>query len=360
MKHQLTRLLALAAILLATAGILRAEESKRGFYEADLANGGKVIFFVQANHALSAYLFDATSHQASFGGGSVADNGAFTLTTSSGTTITGTVNFNTINASVLGQNVVANRVSSFGNSDDVGGRFSTIATSANGAAIEVKILVDAQNRVFLIIRQGNTILGGVGTINITSVTSGHEDGDDDEDHDGGTIITGTFSVNLLSGGVVTGNLTFRDGVLSGNLVLNGVTYTFRAPRQSLDNRLANVSTRGFVTTGQGQLIGGFIIRGGPKLVLIRAIGPELEARGVTPALADPVLQLFDGATLLRTNDNWQSAPNANEIAATHLAPTDARESAILMRLEAGAYTAVIRGVNDTSGIALIEVYEVNH
>ena len=167
-------------------------------------------------------------------------------------------------------------------------------------------------------------------------------------------------MNLLSGGVVTGNLTFRDGVLSGNLVLNGVTYTFRAPRQSLDNRLANVSTRGFVTTGQGQLIGGFIIRGGPKLVLIRAIGPELEARGVTPALADPVLQLFDGATLLRTNDNWQSAPNANEIAATHLAPTDARESAILMRLEAGAYTAVIRGVNDTSGIALIEVYEVNH
>jgi hypothetical protein len=163
----------------------------------------------------------------------------------------------------------------------------------------------------------------------------------------------------VTGQVVTGNLTFSRGFLLGDFTLNGVTYTFRAPQQSSENHLANISTRGFVNTGQGQLIGGFIITGGPKLVLVRAIGPTLANAGVSPTLQDPVLQIFNGETLLRENDNWQTASNASDVVASGAPPQDARESAILMRLEPGFYTAVIRGVNDTTGISLIEVYEID-
>jgi hypothetical protein len=148
-------------------------------------------------------------------------------------------------------------------------------------------------------------------------------------------------------------------LLLGDFTLNGVVFHFRAPQESTDNRLANIATRGFVNTGQGQLIGGFIIRGGPKLVLIRAIGPSLTAAGVNPALADPQIKLFDGTTLLRQNDNWQSAANANEITATTIPPSNPKEAAILMRLEPGSYTTVVDGADNGTGIALVEVYELD-
>ena len=129
-------------------------------------------------------------------------------------------------------------------------------------------------------------------------------------------------VNFVTGEVVNGHLMFSHGTLLGDLTLNGVTYRFRAPQQSSANHLANIATRGFVNTGQGQLIGGFIITGGPKLVIIRAIGPALADRGVSPALADPFLQLFNGSTLVRENDNWQSAANANDLIASASRPNE--------------------------------------
>jgi hypothetical protein len=94
-------------------------------------------------------------------------------------------------------------------------------------------------------------------------------------------------------------------------------------------------------------------------VLIRAIGPSLTAAGVNPALADPQIKLFDGTTLLRQNDNWQSAANSNEIIATTIPPSNPKEAAILMRLEPGSYTTVVDGADNGTGIALVEVYELD-
>ena len=108
---------------------------------------------------------------------------------------------------------------------------------------------------------------------------------------------------------------------SATFPLAGVTYFFRAPQESSENHLANISTRGFVNTGQGQLIGGFIVTGGPKLVLIRALGPSLASQGVTPALQNPVLKLMSGATELRSNDDWQSESNSDDIIATTIPPS---------------------------------------
>jgi hypothetical protein len=117
-----------------------------------------------------------------------------------------------------------------------------------------------------------------------------------------------------------------------------------------------------VQTGDNVGIGGFIITGSvPKHVLLRAIGPSLTQSGVPGALADPVLELHGpGAFVTITNDNWRDDP-AQEAAikATGIPPTNDLESAIDATLNPGAYTAVVRGKNNTLGVALIEVYDLN-
>jgi hypothetical protein len=127
--------------------------------------------------------------------------------------------------------------------------------------------------------------------------------------------------------------------------------------QTTDAKLANISTRGFVQTGDNVMIGGFIVLGTlDETVLIRAIGPSLP---VSNTLADPTLELHDadGATVA-SNDNWRDTQEA-EIEATGLPPNDDAESAILSTLAPGGYTAIVRGVGDTTGVALIEAYGLN-
>ena len=138
-----------------------------------------------------------------------------------------------------------------------------------------------------------------------------------------------------------------------------VSFTIPTPTPVIpDNVLLNVSTRVDVKTGDNVMIGGFIISGTKaKQVVLRAIGPSLANAGVTDYLADPELELYDSAgNLLRANDNAENIPE--EIIAAGLAPADPLESLIAINLDPGAYTAVIRGVNDTTGVALCEVFDL--
>ncbi len=122
--------------------------------------------------------------------------------------------------------------------------------------------------------------------------------------------------------------------------------------------LVNLSTRGRVETGDSVMIGGFVVSSGnAKRYLIRAIGPSLAAYGVQGALQNPTVQLFRGSTLIAENDDWRSTQMA-DITASGFAPVDNRESAIFATLESGSYTAVVRGAGDTSGVGLVEVYEL--
>jgi len=125
-------------------------------------------------------------------------------------------------------------------------------------------------------------------------------------------------------------------------------------------RFGSISTRLGVGTGDNVGIGGFIVMGSePKQVLIRAIGPSLGQVGVPDALADPVLELHGpGAFGTITNNNWRDTQEA-EIQATGIPPTNDLESAIVATLDPGAYSAVIRGNNNTSGVGLIEVYDLD-
>jgi len=109
------------------------------------------------------------------------------------------------------------------------------------------------------------------------------------------------------------------------------------------------------------LIGGFIVRGPvPKRMILRAIGPSLTGAGVTGAMANPTLELHDSTgAAIATNDNWQTSGQASEISASGLAPRNPLESAIVATLQPGSYTAIVRGVNNTTGIALVEGYELD-
>ena len=390
MKTKLGQLVMILGVLLAFAVPGRGEESHRGFFEADLASGGKALFFVQGNHALSIYVFNAATSQVSFAGGDIADDGSFSVISSAGATISGSLHDDdasqsdddSVTATIGGQTVTAARSSSFGPSDDIPGRFTGVATAVDGSNLDVKMVIDAQSNIFFIAADGSNVRGGFGSLNLATKANAvtapviDKNGDDDppgDDHgqDADDLEdfnedlnddhpNASFSLTLLSGEAVTGSLTFGHGVQLGEFTLGGVTYFFRAPQESSENHLANISTRGFVSTGQGQLIGGFIVTGGPKFVLVRALGPSLAAQGVTPVLANPVLKLMSGATELRSNDDWQSESNSDDIISTTIPPVSVRESSILIRLEPGAYTAVVTGANDTTGIALIEIYEIDH
>ena len=107
------------------------------------------------------------------------------------------------------------------------------------------------------------------------------------------------------------------------------------------------------------MIGGFIIGGeDPTQVLVRAIGPSLSGQGISFPLPDPVLEIHDSSgQLISTNDNWRSTQQ-NEIIATGIPPTNDKESAILMTLDPGNYTAVVHGQGSTTGVALVEVYNL--
>jgi uncharacterized repeat protein (TIGR01451 family) len=131
---------------------------------------------------------------------------------------------------------------------------------------------------------------------------------------------------------------------------------------SSEVHLGNISTRGNVQTGVNVMIGGFINEvSSPIKVLVRGIGPSLAAAGVVGPLADPSLELRDAdGALIAANDNWGADPTqkADIMATGNLAPTNDLESAILITLPAGkgAYTAIVSGVNDTTGVALVEAY----
>ena len=138
---------------------------------------------------------------------------------------------------------------------------------------------------------------------------------------------------------------------------------------SLHSILSNISTRSLVETGDDVMIGGFIVQGTrPKNVIIRAIGPELSQYGVPDPLADPTLELHNGnGVLIASNNNWQhtiiggviTGDQVQDIQDSGRAPRDARESAIIATLPPGNYTAIVRGVNNTTGVALVEVYDLD-
>jgi hypothetical protein len=130
--------------------------------------------------------------------------------------------------------------------------------------------------------------------------------------------------------------------------------------------LGNVSTRGPVGTGNDVMIGGFIVRdvsftNQSQNILVRGIGPSLTGAGVKGALADPFIDLHDGqGNIVASNDNWESSPDAAALTATGIAPSNPKEAAILRTLAPGAYTVVLRGADNGTGVGVVEAYNLGN
>ena len=181
------------------------------------------------------------------------------------------------------------------------------------------------------------------------------------------MATGLQPVNDLESAIVATLPASPDG-LGYTAIMSGVNSTTGLGLvevydldSTADSKLANISTRGQVLTDNDVMIGGVIVVGAaPQRVIVRAIGPSLGSVGVTGALQDPTLELHDGdGTLITSDDNWRDTQQA-EIVATGLEPTNDLESAIVATLPSSSsgigYTAIVRGVNGTTGIALVEFY----
>jgi uncharacterized repeat protein (TIGR03803 family) len=225
----------------------------------------------------------------------------------------------------------------------------------------------------VIVRGIGPSLGGVGATLQDPVLELHQgnliiaSNDDWKEHQAEVEATGVQPTNNFESAIVA---TLTPGAytatLSGKNNGSGVGVVELYDLDPGTNaKLANISTRGFVDTGSNVMIGGLIVSGGSgggsARVIVRAIGPSLSALGVPSALQDPTLELHDasGATLA-SNDNWKIRPDGTsqqgEIEATALMPTNDNESALVQTLAPGSYTVIVRGANDTIGVAVVEAY----
>jgi len=130
--------------------------------------------------------------------------------------------------------------------------------------------------------------------------------------------------------------------------------------QAANSKFGNIATRGFVDNGDNVMIGGFIIgpAGGATTVVVRALGPSLANFGINGALQDPTLELHDGnGATIASNDNWQDDPSQSSIPPS-LKPGDPRESALFRVLASGSYTGIVRGAANSTGVGLVEVYNI--
>ena len=151
---------------------------------------------------------------------------------------------------------------------------------------------------------------------------------------------------------------FSPGGIETTFATTGFQPAFIAVQESPN--LVNISTRLNILTGDNVLDGGFIITGiGSKTILIRGLGPSLADAGISGVLADPIIELHSGTTneIIASNDNWKNNQQT-EIQATGIAPTKDAEAALIATLSAGAYTVIERGKAATTGIGLIEVYDL--
>ena len=167
------------------------------------------------------------------------------------------------------------------------------------------------------------------------------------------------SNNLESAILTTLNSGSYTAVATGANNGTGVTIIEVVEIDRADVPFSGISTRALVLSGDDVLIGGFVVEGSSdQAIVVRARGPSLAAAGIANPLANPVLQLVRSSdqAVIAVNDDWGTAANAGELSASGFAPTDPLESAILVTLQPGAYTAIVRGTGNGTGIGIVEVF----
>jgi hypothetical protein len=343
-------------------GVVYADENGSGFYDAGEGIGGVTVTVTAANY----YAVSAAS-----GGYTVPlpNDGAYSVTFSGG----GLPDLQKTITVSNGQNVALDYRSTLPRPT----QFANIATR-----LDVETGVNALIGGFIITGSApkQVLLRGIGpSLSVNGVPlPGALQNPTLELHDGsGKIIASNDDWQTNSNQVEISQSTLaplnpREPALLVTLPANGSSYTAIVRgssnssgiglveiydlRQATDSQLANISSRGLVQTNDNVMIGGFIITGSaPARVIVRALGPSLPVSG---KLADPTLELVNSEGVsIQSNDNWRSDQEAEIIAST-VPPTNNAEAAIVRTLPAGAYTAIVRGANGSSGVAVVEAYNL--
>ena len=331
---------------------LPAQQSFRGFYSGSLSSGGSIGLYGTSNNDVTVIVVDPLSN--SFGASNslkATSSGSFTGTYSVAT-ISGQIAANgnvTGTVSPSGVTFTARRSPLSGSTQAYEGFYQGWIFDPNNRLLSTSLAVSSDGIVYMFIQDGPDVVDATyGTIDARGIFSMRD------------------SRNRVSSGSI---ITTAGGLAwNGRFSKTGVgAYTFVVGKRTAANKFFNIATRGKVEAGAGAMIAGFAIEGGAKTVLIRGIGPGLAQFGVAGTLADPLLTLFQGEDTVATNDNWSNvAPSTTlaEVTATtgrvgaFALAANSADAVLLLRLEPGLYTARLSGVNDGTGLGLIEVYEV--
>lgn len=178
---------------------------------------------------------------------------------------------------------------------------------------------------------------------------------------------GHFSAAMVGGGQMSGRVEAATGFLTGSATGGSISGSLIGAVSSAtpasDGFLRNLSTRGFVGSGDQILVAGFVVNGvAPKRVLVRAIGPTLANFGVPGVVTDPTLKLYRGSVVVGSNDDWgtdPAVPAASSTVGAFALPAGSADSALVATLVPGPYTAQVTGVNGATGVGLVEIYDVD-
>lgn len=268
---------------------------------------------------------------------SVQSNGSFAgLSALTGRSINGQISASSISLTYNGVSVSSAKKSAYGPTTAFSGVYA-------GTVIEPTLGVFAGQIV--IFSDGTSLFVSIGNSGVSFGVGSIDSG-------------GHLSVTTLSGEVVSTTISLKNGIAQGIAQSSyGYQYSYTATR-AVPPRLANISTRGFIGSGEQVLIGGFIVKDGGKTVLVNAKGPSLASQGVANPLQNPRLDLYSGSQIIASNGDWRTNLNASEIAASGAGPTDDREASLQVSLEPGAYTVVVSSEDGSQGIGLVEAFGI--
>ncbi len=348
-----------------------------------------VVGIVGANGTISVYLSDGSAQDA--GTGAVAGGGTFSFSLSSGGRISGAVNASTrfLTGTVTGgptAGTIAAAASTGANySDGVLRNLSTRGLVGEGDKALVAgfyVAGDAPKQVLIRAVGPSLAKYGVGSALANPELQLYRGPTPilHNDNWGGaadiaiaSAQVGAFTVvgNSLDAAILTTlNPGLYTAVVSGAAGSTGVAlvevYDVDAADPFTPQKVLNLSSRGEVGTGENIMVSGFVINGSsPKKLLVRAVGPTLASFGVNGTLADPMLQIVQGTTVVRENDNWEVGnaaaliTDASARIGAFALPAGSKDAVILLTLAPGTYTAQVSGVNNTTGVAIVEVYEIH-
>lgn len=327
----------------------RAQISQSGQYFGKV---GGADFSVGVSDDGTTVSFDYFSAPLEQGSGVVGANNTATFNTNRNRQVVVRVQGNTVTGTFLNQAFSATKESAAGSSSGISGSYQ-------GVLIETASGKTTNNLSGLrIYPSGKAVLVVSGVNGGLSVGLGDVGG-------GGNIAFSIFSSLSTNGDVLRLAFAPNGDVAQGaatSALFPGFTYNYLFVKSKAAT-VVNVSTRANVSPSQ-LMTAGFVITGGSKTVLIRAVGPTLGAYGVGNANTDPKLTLFSGQTVIATNDNWGDAGNANEIptasaqVGAFALTAGSRDAVLLVQLQPGAYTAQVSSAGSSAGDALVEAYEV--